>query len=255
MSSQPVSSIILCSPLPSWTWRTLDLSISWCLPTSFFVCLVFFNLSLCLARWLWPDLMNGRLVHIISVCVSLRWSGSLRVIALSLCPKKAPQKSAEGTACTGGNQSSVMAAGGLRPRKLALIMRKWVCKFDAERLKASKGRTQEADTASNLSMQSPSAEVFACPKCSRICVSRIWLYSHHRESETWLWTFSKILSERNLAIFIIINGYLACFLVIAYFFIIIKEAETTKNKSLSVPATTMMQSFLCSSRIVFSADL
>ena len=40
--------------------RTPGLSIPWCcLPTSSSVCLVFFPLSLCLARWFWPDLMNG----------------------------------------------------------------------------------------------------------------------------------------------------------------------------------------------------
>ena len=64
MISQPVSSIFLCSPLPSGTWRTLGLSIPCCcLPTSSSVCLVFFPLSLCLARWFWPDLMNGRHDH------------------------------------------------------------------------------------------------------------------------------------------------------------------------------------------------
>ena len=57
--SQPVSSIFPCPPLPSETWQTPFLSIPWCcLPTSSSVCLVFFPLSLCFARWFWPDLMN-----------------------------------------------------------------------------------------------------------------------------------------------------------------------------------------------------
>ena len=52
MISQPVSSIFLCSPLPSGTWRTPGPSISWyCLPISFSICFIFFSLSLCLARW------------------------------------------------------------------------------------------------------------------------------------------------------------------------------------------------------------
>ena len=52
MTSQPVSSVFPCFPLPSRTWRTPGLSISWwCRPTSSSVCLVFFPLSLCLARW------------------------------------------------------------------------------------------------------------------------------------------------------------------------------------------------------------
>ena len=81
--SQPVSSILLCSPLPSGAWPTPGLSIPWCcLPTSSSVCLVFFPLSTCLARWCWPDLMNGRQVHTTAVCVSLRSSGGLRVVRL-----------------------------------------------------------------------------------------------------------------------------------------------------------------------------
>ena len=57
MTSQSVFSIFPCSPLPSGTWRTPGLSITWrCLPTSSSVSLVFFPLSLCLARWFWPDL-------------------------------------------------------------------------------------------------------------------------------------------------------------------------------------------------------
>ena len=46
------------------------------------VCLVFFPLSLCLVRWFWADLMNGRHNHITAVCVSLRWSGVLHVVQL-----------------------------------------------------------------------------------------------------------------------------------------------------------------------------
>ena len=47
--SQPVSSIFPYFPLPYETWRTPGLSI-----LSSSVCLVFFPLSLCLARWFWP---------------------------------------------------------------------------------------------------------------------------------------------------------------------------------------------------------
>ena len=60
MISQPVSSICPCSPLPSGSWRTPGQSIPCCrLPTAFSICLVFFPLSQCLARWFVPDLMNG----------------------------------------------------------------------------------------------------------------------------------------------------------------------------------------------------
>ena len=79
ITSKPVSSIFLCSPLPSGTWRTPSLSIPWCCLSTFFsVCLVFFPFSLLLR----PDLMNGRHVHTTSVYVSLRWSGGLRVVRL-----------------------------------------------------------------------------------------------------------------------------------------------------------------------------
>ena len=73
MTLQPVFSIFPCSSLPSWTCRTLGLSIPWCcLPSFSSVCLVFFPFSLCLGRWFWPDLMNGRHDHT-TFCVSLRW--------------------------------------------------------------------------------------------------------------------------------------------------------------------------------------
>ena len=72
ITSQPVSSIFLCSLLPSGTWQTPGLSIRWCcLSTSYSVCIVFFPLSLHLAGWFWPDLMNGRHVHTTSVWVLL----------------------------------------------------------------------------------------------------------------------------------------------------------------------------------------
>ena len=80
---QPVFSIFPCSPLPSGTCRTPGLSIPrYCLPTSSSVCLVFFPLSLCLARWFWPHLMNGKHDHTTTVCISLRSSGGLRVVQL-----------------------------------------------------------------------------------------------------------------------------------------------------------------------------
>ena len=83
MISQPVSSIFFpCSPLPSGTWLTPGLSMpSCCLPTSSYVCFVFFTLSLCLARRFWPDLKSGKHDHTTAVCVSLGSSG-LRVVRL-----------------------------------------------------------------------------------------------------------------------------------------------------------------------------
>ena len=69
---QPVCSIFPCSALPSGTCRSPGLSIPWCcLSTSSSLCLVFFPISLCLVRWFWPDLMNGKLYHTTAVCISL----------------------------------------------------------------------------------------------------------------------------------------------------------------------------------------
>ena len=83
MISQLVSSIFPCSPLLSGTWLNPGLSSPrCCLPTSSSVCLVFFPFSLCLAKWFWPDLMNGKHDHTTAVCVSLRSSGGLRVVQL-----------------------------------------------------------------------------------------------------------------------------------------------------------------------------
>ena len=79
MILQPVLSVFPRSPLPYGTCRTPALSIPWCcLPTS---SSVIYPLSLCLARWSWQDLMNGRLNHTTAVCVSLR-SSDLRVVQL-----------------------------------------------------------------------------------------------------------------------------------------------------------------------------
>ena len=66
-----------------WDLANYGLSIPWCcLSTSSSVCLDSFPLSLCLARWFWPVMMNGRHDHTTAVCVSLQWSGGLRVVRL-----------------------------------------------------------------------------------------------------------------------------------------------------------------------------
>ena len=64
-----------------------------------YVCLVFIPLSLCLARWFPPDLMNGRHDHTTAVCVFLRWSGGLRVVRL---PDGSYEFMAVGKACKAG---------------------------------------------------------------------------------------------------------------------------------------------------------
>ena len=73
MNSPPVFSIfpVLHCPLGLDELQTVN---SLMLSSSSSVCLVFFPLSLCLARWFWPDLMNGTHEHTTVVCVSLPWS-------------------------------------------------------------------------------------------------------------------------------------------------------------------------------------
>ena len=68
----------------------------------------------------WPHLKDGRRTHAQSSLLEQ----APRRKARSWCSKKALQRSAEETACTGGNQPSVLAAGSLRPRQLVLISEK-----------------------------------------------------------------------------------------------------------------------------------
>ena len=68
----------------------------------------------------WPRHKDGRHTHDRS---SLLRRAPRRKVR-SWCPKKALQRPAEETACTGGNQPLVMAVGGLRQRQLALISEK-----------------------------------------------------------------------------------------------------------------------------------
>ena len=68
----------------------------------------------------WPRHKVGRRTHAQSSLLQR----APRRKARSWCSKKALQRSAEETACTGRNQPSVMAARGLRLRQLALISEK-----------------------------------------------------------------------------------------------------------------------------------
>ena len=68
----------------------------------------------------WPRHKDGRRTHVQNSLLQQ----TPRRKARSWCSKKALQRSAEETACTGGLQPSVKVAGGLRPRQLALIAEK-----------------------------------------------------------------------------------------------------------------------------------
>ena len=52
------------------------------LSSHLFLCLPCLPFSLCLARWFWSDLMNGRRDQTTAVYVSLQWSGGLCVVQL-----------------------------------------------------------------------------------------------------------------------------------------------------------------------------
>ena len=66
-----------------WDLANSRLVHSLMLSSHLFFCLpFFFPLSLCLAGWFWPDLMDGRHDYTIAVCISLRWSVGLRVVRL-----------------------------------------------------------------------------------------------------------------------------------------------------------------------------
>ena len=82
MISQPVSSIFSLFSTAIWDLPNSRPVHYLMLSSHFFLRFVFFPLSLCLARWFWSDLMNGRHDHTTAVCVSLRSSGGLRVVRL-----------------------------------------------------------------------------------------------------------------------------------------------------------------------------
>ena len=57
-------------------------------------------------------------------------------------------------------------------------VRKVSCKFETERHEAAKEkRRRQKERAAS---QSSSAQTLVCPKCRRVCASRIGLYSHQR---------------------------------------------------------------------------
>ena len=76
MISQPVSSILPCSPLPSGTWRTPGLVFQ-ALPLS---ALSSFPFYCALQDGFGQTWRTGD--HTTAVCVSLQWSGGLRVVRL-----------------------------------------------------------------------------------------------------------------------------------------------------------------------------
>ena len=96
----------------------------------------------------------------------------------SWCSKKALQRPGEKTACTGGNQPSNMEQEASERDSWRSLVRKASSKFETEWHEVVKERQRrQKERAAFLSS---SAQTFACLKCSRICASRIGLYSHQR---------------------------------------------------------------------------
>ena len=126
------------------------------------------NMSYVRTRWTlasgaaalgWPRHKDGRRTHAQS---SLLQPAARRQARL-WCSKKALQSSAEETACTGGNQTSVISEGGLRPRQLALVSEKnqlWFRTREAYSRKEKKPWRQKERAAS----LPPSYQTFVCPK-------------------------------------------------------------------------------------------
>ena len=75
MILQPVFSIFSMFSTTLWDLPNSRPVHSLMLSSHLFLCLVFFPLSLCLARWFWPDLMNRRHDHATAIWVSLQSSG------------------------------------------------------------------------------------------------------------------------------------------------------------------------------------
>ena len=68
--------------ITSFLHFTLFSTALWLSPRLFFCLLCLLRSFTVLARWFWPDLMNGRHVRITSVCISLQWLGGLHVVQL-----------------------------------------------------------------------------------------------------------------------------------------------------------------------------
>ena len=89
-------------------------------------------------------------------------------------------------------------------------MRKASHKFEAERKDAETGRYRRLKE--KAASQSSATRTLTCPKCSRVCVSRIGLYSHQWAYKNWHLTLQKILVCKESAVVIIIIKHAFIFL-------------------------------------------
>ena len=105
-------------------------------------------------------------------------------------------KDQQETTRTGGNQPSVIAAGGPSPKQLALFSKKGQ-PYEDEKQRHNVAKDRHRREKERVDSQPSSAQAFACPKYSRVCALRIGLYSHHRACQELTQTFPKSSSARN----------------------------------------------------------
>ena len=126
----------------------------------------------------WSRLKDGRRTHAQSSL--LQWAPRRK--APSWCSKKTLQRSAEETSCTergGGDGGSTISHCSRGSQTETVGGHHWIKasgNFEAERHEAVKERRwgqKERSASWSCSAQT-------CPKCSRVCASRIGLYSHRR---------------------------------------------------------------------------
>ena len=99
----------------------------------------------------WPCYKDGQHTHAQSSLLQR----APRRKAWAWCSKNALQRSAEETACTGRNQPSVTAAGGLRPRQLVVISGKPVVSSRQRDMKPQRKNTGGRETEQHLNHPQP----------------------------------------------------------------------------------------------------
>ena len=97
-------------------------------------------------------------------------------------------------------QESTISHGSERRQAETVCAHQWGKPVTSSRQRHEAGkerwRRQKKPTASQLS----SAQTFTCPKCSRVCTSRIRLQSHQHACKNWPSTFPKILVYKESTI-------------------------------------------------------
>ena len=95
-------------------------------------------------------------------------------------------------------QESAISHGSRRPQTETAGAHQWEKQVISLRQRGRKPQRKDAGgKKKRATSQSSSAQTFVCPECSRVCASRIRLYSHQRACTNWPPTFPKSSSARN----------------------------------------------------------